>query len=129
MNVTTFPIEERERLFNKWLKDREVNKLEVRSLDDPYQIYLTFGHDVDISKNDLENPNFKMPEWDKIPEWVIDLAPKIGCKCNSMGTTGILIGFTASYEDFYYRIQQGDRVIKASCVGPIEFDDEKEETK
>lgn len=126
MDVTNLSLEERKALFEKWLKDvEEYNK--PRDLSDPYCQYLLFGHDVNITKEQLEDPDFVLLEWnEKLPDWMRKLAPKIGCRCKTEGEEGIFLGFTSSYEDFYYRIKKdnGDIALE-TCVSYIKFGEEE----
>ena len=129
MNVTNLSKEERLKLFQEWMDANKKANEEGYNPDitskDGY--YLTFGHDYDISKEELEDPNFYLIEWgesSKLPYWMRQMADKIGKRCtiDCSGETGIFLGFTASYEDFYYRIKldTGENTLE-TCVSNLLF--------
>lgn len=123
MNVTNLPLKVRLDLFNKWLSERSSSH------------EFDFGNEIDLTKEQLSNPNYIIPEWGcGCPDWMYKerLSDKIGMRCStgcndSIYEYGTFLGIQATYEDFYYKIMKEDgKVVCSSCVGDIQFYSEDE---
>ena len=130
MNVSDLPSEERIRLYKEWQEYND-NREESLDFDDPNFTYSVFGHDMYFTKEQLEDPNYIVPEFGMgLPDWMRELSSKIGKRCKAhKDKVGTLIGMASSYEDYYYRIRYDDgKTTLMSCVAPIEFFDDEEKT-
>lgn len=122
MNVTSLPVEERLRLFNLWVKDRE-------ELNSKYEGCIPFeeyneGNHIDITDEQLKDPTYIIPEWNTtLPVFCFDekLYEKIGRKVYLNGRNGIFLGINCTYVDFYYKIKFGDNIEYISCVANLKF--------
>ncbi len=125
MNVTNLSTEERIRLFNEWLEFREKYK-DLEDFSQDNLGYYLEGNDIYLTKEQSEDPNYILPEWNEsLPDWVIEESKNIGKKCiASRGVPGIFKGFVVSYADYYYLITlDTGKDILESCVGHIQFTD------
>lgn len=125
MNVTNLSTEERIRLFNEWLEFREKYK-DLEDFSQDNLGYYLEGNDIYLTKEQSEDPNYILPEWNEpLPDWVIEESKNIGKKCiASRGVPGIFKGFVVSYADYYYLITlDTGKDILESCVGHIQFID------
>lgn len=91
MNVTNLSTEERIRLFNEWLEFREKYK-DLEDFSQDNLGYYLEGNDIYLTKEQSEDPNYILPEWNEsLPDWVIEESKNIGKKCiASRGVPGIL---------------------------------------
>lgn len=132
MNVTNLSNEERERLFQEWLNFRkEIDDSDTDlSWDHPDFWYYTEGNDVYLTKEQIEDPDYILPEWGQsLPDWMREESKFIGKKCRvhykGEMITVVFEGFLSSYVDYYYRVRLNDgREKLLSCVGGLEFIDD-----
>lgn len=78
MNVSDLPLEERIRLYKEWQEYND-SREEVVNFGDPDFAYSVFGHDMYFTKEQLEDPNYIVPEFGMgLPDWMRELSSKIG---------------------------------------------------
>ena len=119
MNVTNLPIKERIKLFKEWRS--KVLDHDIRN-SMPLNEY--FGNDIDFTKNQMSNPKYIIPEWNgPLPEWCFTekLSERIVYTVNNGHETGIFLGLSADYTDFYYRVKVDGKIQYWTCVGGVEF--------
>lgn len=119
MNVTNLPIKDRIKLFNEW-RSKVLDHDTRNSM--PLNEY--FGNDIDFTKNQMSNPKYIIPEWNSpLPGWCFTekLSERIGYTVTNGHETGIFLGLSADYTDFYYRVKVDSKIQYWTCVGGIEF--------
>ena len=119
MDVTHLPLDERERLCSQWWEYYE-DIIKSNVWDE--------GNDIFISKEDLLNPDYRLIEHD---EKDLD---KLRAEVDCIGRRVIIdnreaeiIGFDASYLDFYYILKflDNEKITSYPFCGKLQFIDEK----
>ena len=89
------------------------NKISLMDLLDKYQNAILFSTKRIIkSKDDLDGSE---------PEWMLDLISNIGKTALYYNEEGKFIGVEETFEDYYYIIDVGGKIVYETCVSPIEF--------
>lgn len=117
MDVTNLPLDIREKLCSQWWEHYE-DILKSGSWDE--------GNDVFISKEDLLNPDYKLVEHEeKDLEKLRSEVDYIGRKVIMDNREAEIIGFDASYIDFYYmlRFLDNGKITSYPFCGRLKFVD------
>lgn len=90
--------------------DDKISLIEL--LDNYHRVLMFSTRRIIKSKNDLDGSE---------PEWMLDLISNIGKTVLYHNEKGKFIGVEETFEDYYYMIDIGGKIVYETCISPIEF--------